>query len=77
MPTWEELQAKAGKYITQLLDEHETAPVRSGYNRLLGKAAMSNIKMVNEISQMLYGNDVIMFEDDNLPKMKVNSKPTK
>ncbi len=83
MPTWEELQAKAGKYITQLLDEHETAPVRSGYNRLLGKygtskkdvvkAAMSNIKMVNEISQMLYGNDVIMFEDDNLPKMKVLS----
>ena len=85
MPTWEELQERAGKIIVQLLNEHESAPARSGYNRLLGKyttskrdvvkAAMANIKMVNEISQMLYGADVILFEEDSIPQMKANKKP--
>tara|TARA_Y100001938_G_C7849515_1_gene310100 strand:+ start:188 stop:445 length:258 start_codon:yes stop_codon:yes gene_type:complete len=84
MPTWEELKERAGRYITQLLDEHEKAPDFGVYNRLLGKrsnskkdvvkAAISNIKLVNQISQMLYQKDVVTFEDDSvdIPKMTIN-----
>lgn len=83
MPTWEELKARAGKYINQLLDEHERAPDFGQYNRLLGKratskkdvlkAAISNIKLLNQISQMLYDKDVVSFDDDvKMPKMTIN-----
>ena len=84
MPTWEELKARAGRYINQLLDEHEKAPDFGQYNRLLGKrsnskkdvvkAAIANIKLVNQISQMLYQKDVVTFEEDSveIPKMTIN-----
>ena len=84
MPTWEELKERAGRYITQLLDEHEKAPAFGQYNRLLGKrsngkkdvikAAVDNIKLTNQISQMLYQKDVVTFEEDSveIPKMTIN-----
>jgi hypothetical protein len=84
MPTWEELKARAGKYINQLLNEHESAPSFGAYNKLLGKratskrdvvkAAVENIKLVNQISQMLYQKDVVTFDDEDvkIPKMTIN-----
>jgi hypothetical protein len=85
MPTWAELVERAGKYITQLLDQHEKAPTFGVYNKLIGKkatskrdvisACMANLKLVNEVSQMLYQADVVSFEVDvPLPKATINTK---
>ena len=85
MPTWNELVERAGKYITQLLDQHETAPTYGAYNKLIGKRATSkrdvvsactaNLKLVNQISQMLYQADVVNFEDEaKMPKASINTK---
>jgi|TARA_R110000787_G_C13161688_1_gene419669 hypothetical protein len=84
MPTWEDLVDRAGKYITKLLDQHENAPTFGAYNKLIGKKStskrdvtqdcMANLKLVNEISQMLYKSDVISFEDDvRMPKATINT----
>tara|TARA_R100000234_G_scaffold91309_1_gene59485 strand:- start:234 stop:488 length:255 start_codon:yes stop_codon:yes gene_type:complete len=82
--TWEELKARANKVIVKLLDDHERAPVRGSYNRLLGKyttdqrtvvkAATNQIKLINQIGQMLYQKDVVSFDDEEpkLPKMTIN-----
>jgi len=84
MPTWEDLQARAGKYINQLLNEHESAPSFGAYNKLLGKratskrdvikAAIENIKLLNQISNMLFEKDVVSFdhEEVKIPKMTIN-----
>tara|TARA_R110002012_G_scaffold314332_3_gene526936 strand:- start:233 stop:490 length:258 start_codon:yes stop_codon:yes gene_type:complete len=84
MPTYEELKARAGKIITTLMNEHEKAPDFGQYNRLLGKrstskkdvvkAAVANIKLINQVSQMLYQKDVVTFEDEvaELPNMSIN-----
>ena len=85
MPTWNELVERAGKYITQLLDQHEKAPTFGAYNKLIGKKATSkrdvissctaNLKLVNQISQMLYQADVVNFEDEaKIPKATINTK---
>jgi|TARA_R110000824_G_scaffold307835_1_gene495446 hypothetical protein len=83
MPTWEELVERAGKYIVCMLDQHEKAPTYGAYNKLIGKkstskrdvqqACMANLKLVNEVSQMLYQADVISFEEDvKMPKATIN-----
>jgi len=83
MPTWEELVTRAGKLISSLLDAHEKAPQFGAYNKLIGKksngkrdviqSCIANLKLVNEVSQMLYQQDVVSFDDEvNVPKMSVN-----
>ena len=84
MPTYEELKERAGKIITTLMNEHDKAPDFGQYIRLLGrrstskkdviKAAVANIKLINQVSQMLYQKDVVTFEEDNaeLPNMSIN-----
>tara|TARA_Y100001938_G_C7828455_1_gene300145 strand:- start:236 stop:490 length:255 start_codon:yes stop_codon:yes gene_type:complete len=82
--TYEELVARARRIIVTMLDEHERAPARGTYNKLIGKyttaqrdvinAATANLKLLNQVSQMFYGKDVVTFAEDNveLPKLTIN-----
>tara|TARA_R100000329_G_scaffold90247_1_gene75562 strand:- start:553 stop:807 length:255 start_codon:yes stop_codon:yes gene_type:complete len=82
--TYEELVARAHRIILNMMDQHEKAPARGAYNRLLGKystaqrdvinAATANLKLVNQVSQMLHGKDVVTFVDDevDLPTIRIN-----
>tara|TARA_A100001515_G_scaffold108791_1_gene89709 strand:+ start:161 stop:415 length:255 start_codon:yes stop_codon:yes gene_type:complete len=82
--TYEELKARAHRIILNMMDQHEKAPARGSYNRLLGKyttaqrdvinAATANLKLVNQVSQMLHGKDVVTFVDDevDLPTIRIN-----
>lgn len=82
--TYEELKARAKRIIVSMLDEHERAPARGTYNRLLGKyttaqrdvinAATANLKLLNQVSQMFHGKDVVTFAEENaeLPNISIN-----
>ena len=85
MPTYEELVALAGKFITAMINDHAKANTRGTYNPFLGKYTTSqkdvvkrctnNLKMVNQVSQMLYQKDVVTFEDETptLPNLTINN----
>ena len=84
MPTYQELVEQAGKYITAMISDHAKADIRSSYHRFLGKYTTSqkdvikkctaNLKLLNQVSQMLYQKDVVTFEDETaeLPNITIN-----
>ena len=80
------LVKKAKQYLGIMLMNHEKAPSRASYNKLLGgwttskrdvvKACTDNLKALNLVSQTLYGKDVVTFkeEDEKIPEIKVNDE---
>ena len=83
--SFEMLQEQASDILLKLVKDFRNAPQRGQYSRLLGKyttakkdvlkEAMTNIKMLNELSNSMFDRDVITFKDEDdvsVPKMKMN-----
>ena len=82
--SYEGLVERAKQYLGQMLLDGEKAPARASYNKLLGRWTTSkrdvinvctqNLKNLNQVSQTLYGKDVVTFqeESDKLPDIKIN-----
>ena len=82
--SYEGLVKRAKQYLGQMLIESEKAPSRSSYNKLLGRwttnkrdvinACTQNLKNLNQVSQTLYGKDVVTFQEESekLPDISIN-----
>ena len=84
--SYEGLVNRAKQYLGQMLIESEKAPSRSSYNKLLGRwttnkrdvinACTHNLKNLNQVSQTLYGKDVVTFQEESekLPNITINKE---
>ena len=85
--TYEMLKEQASEIMLKLVKDYCNAPVRGQYSRLLGryttakkdilKEAVTNIKMLNELSYGMFGKNVVNFKDEDevdLPKMELNKE---
>jgi len=82
--SYEGLVERAKQYLGQMLIDGEKAPARASYNKLLGRwttskrdvinACTQNLKNLNQVSQTLYGKDVVTFQEESekLPNIKIN-----
>ena len=82
--SYEGLVERAKQYLGQMLLDGEKAPARASYNKLLGRwttskrdvinACTQNLKNLNQVSQTLYGKDVVTFQEESekLPNIKIN-----
>ena len=84
--TKEELKEEASSTIRKMVSAHKKAPLRGTYNKFLGnwstgkndiiKAATAHLKLLNSVSQMFHGEDIISFEEETveeLPKVSINN----
>jgi len=82
--SYEGLVKRAKQYLGQMLIDGEKCPSRSSYNKLLGRWTTSkrdvvssckqNLMNLNQVSQTLYGKDVVTFKEEaeSLPDIKIN-----
>tara|TARA_R110002020_G_scaffold101202_2_gene238643 strand:+ start:424 stop:672 length:249 start_codon:yes stop_codon:yes gene_type:complete len=81
------LKQKASAIMLKLVDDYCNAPMRGQYSRLLGKyttakkdvlkEGLTNIKMLNELSNGMFDKNVVNFKDEDdveLPKMELNKE---
>ena len=83
--SYEGLVERAKQYLGQMLLDGEKAPARASYNKLLGRWTTSkrdvinvctqNLKNLNQVSQTLYGKDVVTFQEESekLPNITINN----